>query len=101
MVHTNGEINNTFEAWYDNEHGVSRIDYNGGQVKHYQFRDKGEHGRFYRIKPFTTEENENSFNCEQIDVKRKVDDDAFFADKRIKTQSVLPDLTNFKNIGKS
>lgn len=80
---------NTFEAWHDKKHGISRIDYNEGAVSQYQFKNRGEFGRFYRIIP-------NSKKCEQIDVQRKVyGDEAYIVDKRIEAKSVLPDLKNF------
>lgn len=95
VTHSNGEITEPFEAWYDWFAGSSRVDYYGGIVSQYQLSGEGEFGRFYRFIPVTINGNENVRICQQIDVRRNFSADNINDFKRIDPQSVLPDLQEF------
>ena len=47
------EINEKFEAYYDEESGNSRIDYYDGMDKTYQLSNNGEFGKMLKIVPMT------------------------------------------------
>lgn len=84
------EIREPFYAWYDLNAGSSRIDYYGGMVKTYQLSNVGEFGVMRKIAPVTTETQMNRDSCLEVNGTKEF---------RIKPQSILPDLSQFKWIG--
>lgn len=74
LYFSNGLIEEPFQAWYDEKSGRSRIDYYGGIVSTYQFRDAGESGKLYRFIPITTFESTNTRTCYEIDGNGKATD---------------------------
>lgn len=47
VPYRNSEVRDEFKAWFDETHERSRIDYNNGVVKTYQFGKSGEHFKIY------------------------------------------------------
>lgn len=85
------EIKEPIYAWYDASEGKSRIDYYGGMVKTYQLSKNGTHGVSLKVAPMTTETVLNKITC-------------FHAygepGGKVEAQSVLPDVSDFKYVGK-
>lgn len=82
LTHSNGEIVEPFEAWYDGINGNSRVNYHGGIVSQFQLSNEGEFGRFYRLVPVVKWKK-----CQKIDVKSVVRTNETNEVKRIKPQS--------------
>ena len=57
------EINEKFDAYYDEESGSSRIDYYDGMDKTYQLSKNGDFGKMLKIVPMTDETVFNQINC--------------------------------------
>ncbi|GBP49768.1 Counting factor associated protein D [Eumeta japonica] len=78
---------------YDKGNAKSRIDYYGGMVKTYQLTPKvfPEYGSSIKIAPITTEKVLNQMTCLQVNGTE---------DHKVEIQSVLPDMTDFKFVGK-
>ena len=57
------EINEKFDAYYDEESGNSRIDYYDGMDKTYQLSKNGDFGKMLKIVPMTDETVFNQINC--------------------------------------
>ncbi|KAG6457108.1 hypothetical protein O3G_MSEX010113 [Manduca sexta] len=86
------ELMEPFYAWYDKNHGKSRIDYYGGMVKTYQLTGAvyPPYGTSIKIAPITTEKVLNKETCLQVNSTQEQGQEV---------QSVLPDMTDFKYIG--
>lgn len=85
------ELFEPFAAWYDAPAGSSRIDYYGGMVKTYQLQSKGQYGSLFKLAPVTTEKTSNIVTCLEVEGTEQMPTEV---------QSILPDLTGFKRIGK-
>ena len=57
------EINEKFDAYYDEESGNSRIDYYDGMDKTFQLTKNGDFGEMLKIVPMTDENVFNQINC--------------------------------------
>lgn len=85
------EIEEPFEAWYDENTGRSRIDYYGGMVKTYQLTSEGAFGTSLKIAPITTDDQMNKETCLQVNGTEEM---------KIDVQGVLPNVKNFTLVGK-
>jgi len=83
------EINEKFDAYYDEESGSSRIDYYDGMDKTYQLSKNGDFGKMLKIVPMTDETVFNQINCfESLGSQSEP----------VEVQSMLPDMSGFKLI---
>ena len=57
------EINEKFDAYYDEQSGNSRIDYYDGMDKTFQLTKNGDFGKMLKIVPMTDENVFNQINC--------------------------------------
>ncbi|XP_065506708.1 counting factor associated protein D-like isoform X2 [Caloenas nicobarica] len=81
------EIEEPFEAWYNQTGNKSRIQYYGGQVITYQLGGVKPYGMQYKITPETTEKKVNTRTCFQLPGSKK---------DVVKAQSVFPSMDGFK-----
>lgn len=88
------EINEPFEAWYDESQSASRIDYYSGTVSTIQLAPttSSSFGTGIKISPMTTEDQFNVKTCFWMNGTQ---------DSPLDIQSVLPDLSNFTLVGKT
>ena len=77
----------SFQSYYDEESGNSRIDYYKGMDKTYQLSHNGQFGKSLKIVPMSDERVVNQMNCFAVDGSET---------DPIQIQSILPDLTDFK-----
>jgi C1A family cysteine protease len=84
------ELTEPFTAFYDGDSGSSRIDYYGDMVQTLQLSGMGDYGSSLKIAPVTTDTVLNSKTCLQVNGSKE---------EKIMPQSILPDLTGFKNVG--
>ncbi|XP_072835989.2 digestive cysteine proteinase 2 [Pogona vitticeps] len=84
------EIEEPFEAWFNETGGKSRIQYYHGQVITYQFSFMKPFGANFKITPETTETKVNIRECFRVNGT---------SEKPIKPQSVFPNLTDFQPVG--
>lgn len=75
LYFSNGEIEEPFTAWYDEDYGRSRIDYYDGIVSTYQISRDSDYGKFYRIIPVTSFEETNKRTCYEFDAKKQNGDE--------------------------
>jgi hypothetical protein len=82
------EINEPFQAWYDESQFASRIDYYGGMVSTIQLQSNSDtdYGVGIKVAPMTTETILNGKTCFWMNGT---------ADAPVEIQSVLPDSSNF------
>lgn len=84
------EIEEPFEAWFDNHLKRSRIDYYGGTTKTYQLSTEESHGKWVKYVPVTTNEWPNEMTCFQINGTEQ---------HRVEPQPILPDCQEFHSTG--
>ena len=82
------EINEPFEAWYDETQFASRIDYYGGMVSTIQLAPTSsmDYGVGIKVAPMTTEDVVNQKTCFWLNGTQ---------DSPVQVQTVLPDVSNF------
>ena len=86
------EIQEPFLAYVDFPNKRSRIDYYGGMDQTYQRGDLGgESGIMFKIVPMVNNHLESDLACFQVNGTK---------DAPVSAQSILPDMTGFKNLGK-
>ncbi|XP_062996653.1 digestive cysteine proteinase 2-like [Elgaria multicarinata webbii] len=83
------EIEEPFEAWFNETGGKSRIQYYHGQVITYQFSSIKPFGASFKVTPETTEMKVNFKQCFRINGT---------AENPIKPQSVFPNFTDFRPV---
>ncbi|KAJ7304258.1 hypothetical protein JRQ81_011798 [Phrynocephalus forsythii] len=84
------EIEEPFEAWFNETGGKSRIQYYHGQVITYQFSFIKPFGANFKVTPETTETKVNIRECFRVNGT---------SEKPIRPQSVFPNLTDFQPVG--
>ncbi|XP_053254615.1 digestive cysteine proteinase 2-like [Podarcis raffonei] len=83
------EIEEPFEAWFNETEGKSRIQYYHGQVITYQFSFVKPFGASFKVTPETTETEANIKECFQINGT---------LENPIRPQSVFPNLSEFQTV---
>ncbi|XP_066494604.1 digestive cysteine proteinase 2-like [Tiliqua scincoides] len=83
------EIEEPFEAWYNETGNKSRIEYYNGQVVTWQLGSIEPHGTLYKLTPHTTEKEVNMLTCFQVNGTKE---------EHVKPQSVFPDMKHFQPI---
>jgi len=81
------EINEKFDAYYDEQSGNSRIDYYDGMDKTFQLTKNGDFGKMLKIVPMTDENVFNQINCFAVSGSQS---------EPVQVQSILPDMSGFK-----
>lgn len=84
------EIEEPFMAYVDFPNKRSRIDYYGGMDQTYQFGAMGDVGTMFKIVPMVNSRLESDLACFQVNGT---------SDAHVQPQSILPDMTGFKNLG--
>uniref|UniRef100_A0A0K8T3S5 Counting factor associated protein D n=2 Tax=Lygus hesperus TaxID=30085 RepID=A0A0K8T3S5_LYGHE len=86
------ELYEPFQAWYDEKTGNSRIDYYDGMAKTFQLSSwPSKNGSMVKIVPVTTDDQMNRITCLKTEGE---------AAGEVTPQSILPDLSDFKCVGK-
>lgn len=88
------EINEPFQAWFDETQYASRIDFYNGMVKTIQLAptSRTDYGVGIKVTPMTDEHVTNAKTCFWVNGT---------SDAPLAIQSVLPDMTDFYLIGKT
>jgi len=87
------ELEEPFMAYFDPKMNRSRMDFYGNIVQTFTRGDVGKYGSTYKLAYMTTGTNATSYNVRGC---FKTDGDV---NTTVSPQSVLPDLTNFKQMG--
>ncbi|XP_002741693.1 counting factor associated protein D-like, partial [Saccoglossus kowalevskii] len=98
VYHTSGilrlpyaELNEPFEVFYNKSAAASRMDFYGGMDKTYLLATKGTYGTSFIISPMTDKSGTSAAECFLVNGTK---------DGPIAIQSILPDVSQFKSIGK-